>query len=304
MFQKKFTLIHFYLENNVKDIFTDYIEDDELFISIDLTQKGENYWLCKLLINGTSIKNKYFLKINQFRKNCQLSLFKMKNNHTINHGEIYFNELEDKNWLNENIQKFKPVTIGNFIIYDNNYFKLCNVPKKLLKINASYAFGTGHHYTTRHCIQNLCELSKNRKFKNILDLGSGSGILGIASQKIMPKSNVTYVDVDKLAVKMTKFNIKKNNIPMKNNVFKVSLFDNKHKRKSFYDLVFANILFPELKHLVKQINYILNYNGFLIISGILNEQKSYLINLYRNFSLYPVKITNEENWTSIIFIKK
>ena len=37
MFQKKFTLIHFYLENNVKDIFTDYIEDDELFISIDLT---------------------------------------------------------------------------------------------------------------------------------------------------------------------------------------------------------------------------------------------------------------------------
>ena len=87
-----------------------------------------------------------------------------------------------------------------------------NPTKKLLKINASYAFGTGYHSTTRHCIETMYECSKSKKFQNILDYGSGSGILGIAAKKLMPYSKITLIDVDNLAVKMSKFNLKKNNI--------------------------------------------------------------------------------------------
>ena len=57
--------------------------------------------------------------------------------------------------------------IKNFIIYDNDNFKLFDPTKKLLKINASYAFGTGYHSTTRHCIETMYECSKSKKFKNL-----------------------------------------------------------------------------------------------------------------------------------------
>ena len=69
-------------------------------------------------------------------------------------------------------------------------------------------------------------------------------------------------------------------------------------------MIFANILLPELKSLIKEFNYILDYNGVLIISGILIYQKNHLINLYRKFKIYPVKISEEEKWITITFKKK
>ena len=69
-------------------------------------------------------------------------------------------------------------------------------------------------------------------------------------------------------------------------------------------MIFANILLPQLKFLIKEFTYILDYNGFLIVSGILIHQKNQVINLYRKFKIYPVKISEEEKWITITFKKK
>ena len=69
-------------------------------------------------------------------------------------------------------------------------------------------------------------------------------------------------------------------------------------------MIFANILLPQLKSLIKEFTYILDHNGFLIVSGILIYQKNQLINLYRKFKIYPVKISEEEKWITITFKKK
>ena len=148
------------------------------------------------------------------------------------------------------------------------------------------------------------ECSKSKKFQNILDYGCGSGILGIAAKKLMPYSKITLIDVDGLAVKMSKFNLKKNNITSNNNVFEISPKKRKYIKKNFYNLIFANILLPQLKSLIKEFTYILDYNGILIVSGILIYQKNHLINLYRKFKIYPVKILEEEKWVIITFKKK
>ena len=79
---------------------------------------------------------------------------------------------------------------------------------------------------------------------------------------------------------MSKFNLKKNNIISNNNVLEVSPKKRKHIKKNFYNLIFANILLPQLKSLIKEFTYILDHNGLLIVSGILNYQKNYLINLF------------------------
>ena len=298
-----FTLIVFHLEDNIKEIFIDYIEDESEFISIDFCTIRKNFWLCKLILKSKNVKKKYLKKINDFRKNFKLSNLRSVNDGNINIGQIYFEEFENKDWLSQNIQKLKPINIKNFVIYDSDNFKIFNPTKKLLKINASYAFGTGYHFTTRYCIENVYELSKSKKFKKILDYGSGSGILGIAAKKLMPHSKITFIDVDNLAVKISKLNLKKNNI-LSNNVFEVSPIKKKYIKKKNYNLIFANILLPELKSLIKEFNYILDYNGVLIVSGILINQKNKLINLYRKFKIYPVKISEEEKWVTIIFIKK
>ena len=299
-----FTLIIFHLEDKIKEIFIDYIEDESEFLSIDFRRIKKYYWLCKLILKSKNIKKKYLKKINDFRENFKLLNLRIVNNDKINTDQIYFEEFDNKDWLGQNIQKLKPINIKNFIIYDNDNFKLFNPTKKLLKINASYAFGTGYHSTTRHCIETMYECSKSKKFQNILDYGSGSGILGIAAKKLMPYSKITLIDNDNLAVKMSKFNLKKNNIISNNNVLEVSSKKKKHIKKNFYNLIFANILLPQLKSLIKEFTYILDHNGFIIVSGILIYQKNHLINLYRKFKIYPIKISEEEKWITITFMKK
>ena len=88
------------------------------------------------------------------------------------------------------------------------------------------------------------------------------------------------------------------------NVFEVSPIKKKYVKKKSYDLIFANILLPNLIFLIKEFNYILDHKGVLIVSGILIDQKNYLINLYRKFKIYPVKISEEEKWITITFKKK
>ena len=67
-----FTQIVFYLEDSIKEIFIDYIEEDSEFISLDFSKVERNYWFCKLILKSKNIKQKFLKKINKFRKNFNL----------------------------------------------------------------------------------------------------------------------------------------------------------------------------------------------------------------------------------------
>ena len=67
-----FTQIIFYLENNIKEIFIDYIEEDSEFLSIDFSKVDRDYWICKLILKSKNIKQKFLKEINNFRKNFNL----------------------------------------------------------------------------------------------------------------------------------------------------------------------------------------------------------------------------------------
>ena len=74
-----FTQIVFYLEDIIKEIFIDYIEEDSEFISIDFSKVDRNYWFCKLILKSRNIKQKFLKKINEFRKNFKLLSLKSIN---------------------------------------------------------------------------------------------------------------------------------------------------------------------------------------------------------------------------------
>ena len=135
-----FTQIIFFLEDSIKEIFIDYIEEDSEFLSIDFSKVERNYWFCKLILKSRNIKLKFLKKINDFRKNFKLlSLISCADNN-ISINEIYFEEFENKDWLGENVQTLRPINIKNFIIYDDDNFKLFDPTKKLLIFFKNFCF--------------------------------------------------------------------------------------------------------------------------------------------------------------------
>ena len=126
-----FTLIVFQLEDNIKEIFIDYIEDESEFLSIDFRKVRKNHWLCKLILKSKNIKKKYLKKINYFPKNFKLSNLRSVNDDNINIGQIYFEEFENKDWLGKifknlsqlilKILLFMIVTTLKYLIQRKNY---------------------------------------------------------------------------------------------------------------------------------------------------------------------------------------
>ena len=127
-----FTQIVFYLEDSIKEIFIDYIEEDSEFLSIDFSKVERNYWFCKLILKSRNIKQKFLKKINDFRKNFKLLSLKSCADNNITINEIYFEEFENKDWLAENVQThsdqfilkillFMIMITLNYLIQQKNY---------------------------------------------------------------------------------------------------------------------------------------------------------------------------------------
>ena len=90
-----FTQIEFYLEDSIKEIFIDYIEEDSKFLSIDFSKVDREYWFCKLILKSKNIKEKFLKKINDFRKNFKLLSLKSCTDNDITKNQIYFEEFEN-----------------------------------------------------------------------------------------------------------------------------------------------------------------------------------------------------------------
>ena len=320
--------LSFVIEDKFKNLFSEYVEDFEGYLSSSLFNNEE------INKKDDSIQNIYInIKNNlgEFHQNqfwiLDVLLSKKPNNHLIETklnilarqlriNEYYVNELNFKNkihtkkinvkkvvqkdWLYLNRQSFPVIDIEKFYIYGSHIKKKCSVHKIPIKINASTAFGTGSHATTKCCLQAITYLSRNFLPNKILDYGCGTGILGIASKKVFKRSKVIFVDIDENAVKLSKKNLKLNHINLNDVYLTNSFYNVKYLRKNDYDLIFANILFTPLYKLTPIFKQIIKPNSFLILSGLLKEQIPYIVNRYNNFGFKEEKKIISEDWGSVI----
>ena len=182
-----------------------------------------------------------------------------------------------------------------------NIISLNKIP---IKINASTAFGTGSHATTKCCLRAITYLSKFYKPKITLDYGCGTGILGIASKKTFKKSRVYFVDIDKNAIKLTKENLIINNIKSNKVYLTNDFFFKEYIKFNSYDLVIANILYSPLYKLAPLFQYILKPRSRVILSGLLKHQIPYMINRFNKYGFVQEKIFFIDDWGSIIMSLK
>ncbi|HEX3037096.1 MAG TPA: 50S ribosomal protein L11 methyltransferase [Thermodesulfobacteriota bacterium] len=133
----------------------------------------------------------------------------------------------------------------------------------VIEINPSMAFGTGHHETTRLCIQFMEDVFENVKVRNVLDVGCGSGILAISAVKFGVDEAVG-LDIDTIAVQEAKSNSERNSVSHKIKLFCGYLWGVKGK----FDFIVANISVEAILLMKKELKSRLEDKGKLLVSGI------------------------------------
>jgi ribosomal protein L11 methyltransferase len=203
--------------------------------------------------------------------------------------DINIEKKSNKDWIKTYQESIKPVEIDEFYIHPSWY--LPKEDKINILIDPALAFGTGHHESTRNCILAL------KKYVNknctLLDVGCGSGILGIIAAKL--GAIVDACDTDPLAVKSAKENFKLNNVEYEN-IWEGSAADTDKK----YDMVVANIIADVLIFIAKELKE--RAKNYLILSGIIDKYKDKVLREYADFEL--VDEIKENEWITLVLKRK
>lgn len=200
-------------------------------------------------------------------------------------------KLKNSDWIEVYQKSVQPLQIGNFYIHPT-----WNEPSKGLiniEIDPALAFGTGHHPTTASTLRAISKHVKPN-FK-VLDVGCGSGILGIGAIKL--GAIVDTCDTDLVSIENTLKNAKLNKVVF-NRIWEGSCSSTKES----YDIVIANIVADVLTFIAKDLKLATKNDGILILSGILNKYENKVLNFYKEFKIIE-KILQEE-WVTLILQKQ
>jgi len=221
----------------------------------------------------------------------------------VGEGTITISETEDKDWINNWKQYFKPFTVDDILIKPTWE----EVPKEhkdklLIQIDPGTAFGTGQHETTQLCIRQLKKYAK--KGAMILDVGTGSGILGITALKL-GAGRVFGTDLDENAIAAVGENLKANSISTDRfRAVQGNIIEEKEIQAmagyGCYDVAVANILAPVIILLQEEVPVHLKKGGIFIASGIINTKEEDVEEaLSANQELELIETTYQGEWVSI-----
>ena len=228
----------------------------------------------------------------------------------VNVGErsLSVSETEDKDWINNWKQYFKPFTVDHILIKPTwEEIPEEHKDKLLIQIDPGTAFGTGKHETTQLCIRQLEKYVKPGV--KVLDLGTGSGILGIAALKL-GADYVFGTDLDENAITAVHENLAANEIPEeKFGVIQGNIIDDKATQDAAgyecYDIVVANILADIIILIQKQVPFHLKKGGIFISSGIIDmKEQAVREALEANEAFEILEVTRQGEWVSFTARKK
>lgn len=211
---------------------------------------------------------------------------------SLSRQQIEHSTLADQDWTNHWQKSAQPMVFGQRLWVIPS---CCQPPEPAavnIHLDPGLAFGTGTHPTTRLCLEWLDQTALNGK--HVFDYGCGSGILAIAAQKL-GAATVWATDIDPQALEATQKNADNNQIRQNFQIFPVE-----NLPTQTVDIIIANILLKPLIGLRDQLIKHLKPGGKILLSGILDDQKSELIDHYgQHLSL--LKVQTNDTWVSVSF---
>jgi ribosomal protein L11 methyltransferase len=227
----------------------------------------------------------------KFKKHCQKQVL----------AEVQIEEHESQDWNAEWKKHYAPILVNDsFEIIPSWMTDYKSKTEQNIYIYPGMGFGTGSHETTFLCLKLLTE-ELNFPLKNVLDFGSGSGILGLATFKFYPEAQLDFYDIDPEANKNCYQNAEINKL--ENFAFRLLLPEVREKLKPQYDLVFANILESILMLEKDYLVEVTRPNGALILSGLLRPQVAGIIQAYTAKGMTLRRQLEKGDWAALYFTK-
>jgi len=220
----------------------------------------------------------------------------------IGEGTIVESQTEDKDWINNWKQYFHQFYVDDMLIIPSwEDVKPEDRDKMIIHIDPGTAFGTGMHETTQLCLRQL------KKYVNadteLLDVGTGSGILSIAALKLGAKHAVG-TDLDPCAISAARENLEVNGILLDYmDIISGNIITDKEIQDAAgyekYDIVVANILADVLISLTPVIIRQMRKGGIYITSGIIDEKEKVVVEAVRAAGLEVLEVTKQGEWVSV-----
>lgn len=214
----------------------------------------------------------------------------------------------ETNWLEQSYRQFPPFRIADFFIYGSHFKNKIPAKTLPLQIDAATAFGSGEHGTTKGCLEVLAQMKKNGiKPKNILDMGTGSGILAIGAYRLWKKP-VLAVDNDPESVRVTMRHRSMNKIPAGDKGIMAACGDGyktrKVKQSKKFDLVIANILAGPLIDMAPKLNEVLAPKAYVVLSGLLKSQEKAVLAAHQKLGMKKIDRITHDEWCALLLQKQ
>ena len=211
--------------------------------------------------------------------------------------EFVISNKPNEDWSKKWKEKWDITRVTNKIVIVPDWLEYTSAAKDevIIRLEPGCAFGTGTHQTTQLCMKAIEKyMSKNVK---VADIGTGSGILAICAKKF-GASNVYGCDNDETVIDVARENALKNNAQCK---FELNTAD---KISEKYDFVLANILHNVLADIMGDLKIIMNDGAILVLSGILDEKKSIVLDAIKKYNLELIEEAHRDQWVAIIVQKR
>jgi ribosomal protein L11 methyltransferase len=215
-------------------------------------------------------------------------------------GPPSLEEVADANWVALSQAALPPVRAGRFVVHGSHDRARFAMRRLAIEIEAGEAFGTAHNATTVLCLQALDRLTRKRRFGRVLDLGCGTGVLGIAAARMLPAARVVASDNDPVAIAIARENGRLNRVSQRITFVTAAGLANSTLRRARFDLVLANLLPGPLIALAPAMRQAIGTGGVAVLSGLLSHQAREVAAVYGATGFHLVGQRHDAGWSMLM----
>ncbi len=202
--------------------------------------------------------------------------------------------LGDADWVTMSQAGLEPLHVGRFYVHTGE--AVAPEGTRAFRIAASRAFGTGHHATTSGCLAMLDGMS-DAGFDNVIDIGTGTGLLAFAAAHLWPNAAVMATDIDPVSIEVTRENADLNDVAGIDLVVADGTLDDAIVARAPYDLVIANILAGPLVSMAPEIAAIADSGATIVLAGLLETQREAVVAAYEACGCSIEAVDRRGDWS-------